>query len=382
MSKKFRFRIFTKRFFIISNVVISLLYLLSCVNTYLHPENFIFLPLVGLAFPIILLLELLFLLFWAGFRSRWFLLPFLTMVVGFSQISHLLAFHPFAGFQEKKADHDLRILTWNVSWFDGQLKDDNSPPQRKKILEFIKKYEPDVICFQEFIQNTWEWQSDFMHNIEPLRKMGYKYYYFPPDNAYSKDEKFITGSSIFSKYPLIDSLNWSFVADNGKKYFEKLIAADVKIGKDTVRFYNMHLQSFLFKQNDYKNIEIIKNADEEILHASFSLFRKIKVAYLSRADQAEEVAKRVKESPYKTIICGDFNDVPNSYTYSKIRGEFNDVFLDKGFGIGRSFRRISPSLRIDYIFTNPDFSTRQSKIFSLTYSDHNPVLTDVRLDNN
>lgn len=380
MSRNFRFRIFTKRFFIIANVVVSILYLLTCVGSYLHPEHFIFLPLLGLAFPFILLLELLYLFFWAGFRSKWILLPVFTLLVGIQPFLHFFALHPFSGFHEKKDEKHLRILSWNVSWFDGQLKEDNSPPQRKQILQFIKEYNPDILCFQEFIQNSWAWQSDYMHNIEPLKKMGYKYFYFPPDNAYTKDEKFITGSSVFSKYPLVDSLNWSFVADNGKKYFEKLIAADIKIGEDTIRVYNMHLQSFLFKQNDYKNIEIIKNADDDILDASFSLFRKIKVAYLSRADQAEEVAKRVSESPYKTIICGDFNDVPSSYTYTKIRGDFNDVFLDKGFGIGRSFRRISPSLRIDYIFTSPDFITQQSKIFSLTYSDHNPVMTDVSIE--
>ena len=339
------FRIFTKRFFIISNVVISLLFLLAMLGSMLHPHQFIFLPLLGLAFPILLLMELLFLILWIGFRSKWTFLPLITLIVGFSQIIHFFAFHPFASFESAKEKESLRVLSWNVSWFDGQTKTDNSPPQRKQILKFIDSYQPDVICFQEFIQNTWEWQKDFMHNIEPLRKMGYQYYYFPPDNAYTTEEKFITGSSIFSKYPLVDSMNWSFVASNGKKYFEKLIAADIKIGEDTIRVYNMHLQSFLFKPKDYKNIEIIKNADEDLIEASYSLFRKIKVAYLSRADQAEEVQRRVAESPYKTIITGDFNDVPNSYVYSKIRGDFNDAFLEKGFGVGRSFRKISPSLR-------------------------------------
>ena len=287
------FRIFTKRFFIISNVVVSLLYLLACIGSLFHPQQFIFLPLLGLAFPILLLFELVFLLFWLGFRSKWSLLPLLTLAIGFSQVLNFFAFHPLQNFETVKASGSLRVLSWNVSWFDGQTKEDNSPPQRKQILKFIDNYQPDVICFQEFIQNTWEWQKDFMHNIESLKKMGYKYYYFPPDNAYTKEEKFITGSSIFSKYPLVDSMNWSFVDGKGKKYFEKLIAADIKIGQDTIRVYNMHLQSFLFKPKDYKNIEIIKNADEDLLDASFSLFRKIKVAYLSRADQAEEVQRRV-----------------------------------------------------------------------------------------
>jgi endonuclease/exonuclease/phosphatase family metal-dependent hydrolase len=379
MSGKRNLRVLSKRIFIISNVVVTICFLLACLNSFLHPQNFIVLPLLGLAFPILLLLEIVFVLFWAGFRSQWIFLPVITILLGITQIMHFVAWHPFNGFNEQKDPGKLRILSWNISWFDGQTKEDHMPPQRKKIFEFLTKYNPDVICFQEFIQNTWEWQKDFMHNIEPLKKMGYKYYYFPPDNVYTKEDKFITGSSVFSKYPLVDSLNWSFESDNGKKYFEKFIAADIKIGEDTIRFYNMHLQSFLFKAKDYQNIEIIKNADDELLDASFSLFRKIKTAYLSRADQAQEVEKRVQESPYKTIVCGDFNDVPNSYAYSTIRGDFSDAFLDKGFGIGRTFRKISPSLRIDYIFTDPLFSTEQCRIFNLPYSDHNPVLADVSI---
>ena len=36
-----------------------------------------------------------------------------------------------------------------------------------------------------------------------------------------------------------------------------------------------------------------------------------------------------------------------------------DAFLKKGFGIGRTFSALSPTLRIDYIFTDKHFKIKQ-----------------------
>ena len=116
-----------------------------------------------------------------------------------------------------------------------------------------------------------------------------------------------------------------------------------------------------------------------MLEASKSLVKKLRIGYMFRGDQADEVRKHADNSPYPEIICGDFNDVPNSYTYFKVRGDREDVFVKKGLGIGRTFRNISPTLRIDYIFADKQFEVVQFKRFVLPYSDHFPLITDLRL---
>ena len=116
-----------------------------------------------------------------------------------------------------------------------------------------------------------------------------------------------------------------------------------------------------------------------MLEASSSLVKKLKYALGLRGYQADTVRKQLDASPYPLVICGDFNDVPNSYSYFHIRGDLQDAFIAKCFGIGRSYKQISPTLRIDYILPSRDFLIIQSMKLSSPYSDHNAMLTDLQL---
>lgn len=186
---------------------------------------------------------------------------------------------------------------------------------------------------------------------------------------------------IFSRYPIVDTLLMRYSRTDGFRATESLIAADIHAGKDTIRVFATHLQSVLFRGKDFHDLTIIKNVDDSILMASKSIAKKLGYAFRRRADQAEQVRAQLDKSPHPGIICGDFNDVPNSYTYATIRGHWQDAFLKKGFGIGRTYVYISPTLRIDYILTSPVFDILQCRtFFSLHMSDHNPVVADVKLE--
>ena len=113
--------------------------------------------------------------------------------------------------------------------------------------------------------------------------------------------------------------------------------------------------------------------------ASRSIAKKLSYAFRLRGNQAEQVRAELDKSPYRAAICGDFNDVPNSYTYFTIRGAWNDAFISKGFGIGRTYVHISPTLRIDYILADQRLPILQCRKFPLPYSDHNPVIADLQL---
>jgi endonuclease/exonuclease/phosphatase family metal-dependent hydrolase len=72
--------------------------------------------------------------------------------------------------------------------------------------------------------------------------------------------------------------------------------------------------------------------------------------------------------------------VPNSYAYSHIKGNRQDVFLKKGFGIGRSFISLAPTLRIDYILPDNHFDILQFDMVDEDLSDHIMLVTDVHLN--
>jgi endonuclease/exonuclease/phosphatase family metal-dependent hydrolase len=135
----------------------------------------------------------------------------------------------------------------------------------------------------------------------------------------------------------------------------------------------------MFRRRDYQYIEKIKKVEDSLLEASKSIVKKLRQAYSIRGSQAETVRDELNNCPYPSVVCGDFNDVPNSYTYFQIRGNRQDAFLKKGAGIGRTYASISPTLRIDYILAAPQFSVLQCKKIEVSYSDHYPVIADLVL---
>lgn len=365
----------TKRIFIIINISIAVFFLLSCANAFLHPERWWFFALLGLVFPFLLLFTFAFFIFWLLFRSRWAFLSLGVLLLGYSNIRALIGFH-FNSFTLEKKENSIRIMTWNVRWFDEQKRiTKGAYPSRKKMLEFIKEQQPDVLCFQEYFETNKVNYS----NLKDITKMNYPYCYKVIDYG-KKGGPLEVGVAIFSRFPILDSNRIIYPGPAKLKAAESLISCDLDVHGQKVRVFTTHLQSVLFQPKDYQDLRTIKNADDSLVGASKSIIRKLRQGYASRGGQVDIVRDQLDNSPYPVIICGDFNDVPNSYTYFRIRGKRQDTFVAKGNGLGRTYTYISPTLRIDYVMADQQFEVLQFKRYVLPYSDHYPVVTDLRLD--
>jgi endonuclease/exonuclease/phosphatase family metal-dependent hydrolase len=207
-----------------------------------------------------------------------------------------------------------------------------------------------------------------------LKEVGYPYHYF----AWRDDgERQWFGNAIFSKHPIVDSGKINFPHE---RYPETLLHTDIVFNKDTIRVYTTHLASLRFQKEDYETIEDIKDNQRLKLQKSKGIFWKIRGAMTQRKEQAHLIKEVISNDPYPIILTGDFNDVPNSYAYATIKNEqFQDVFLKKGFGIGRTFNAISPTLRIDYILATKNFEVRQFNRIVKDLSDHYMLVTDLQL---
>lgn len=366
----------TKRILIGFSLLLVLLFLLACCNIWLNPKDWWWIAVLGLGFPILLIAVVCLLVFWLIFRSRWAFLPLVALLLGYSNIRALIGFHFNAGFTTEKAPNSFRILSWNVSWFDNQRKSDKSQrSKRKEMLAFIASQQADILCFQEYLESNIK--DDEYSNEKEFKAMGYPYSYWVGDYILKKGT-YVAGTAIFSKYPIIQSYRLQYNGERKDKAFESLIAVDCNLGEDTIRVFTTHLQSILLKDDDYKNIEIIRNANDSMVAASKSILRKLRNGYKYRASQAQLVREELDKSIYPEIICGDFNDVPNSYTYFTIKGDRQDAFLEKGAKFGRTYNKISPTLRIDYILPDARFQVLQYGRKVLPYSDHYPVIADLR----
>jgi endonuclease/exonuclease/phosphatase family metal-dependent hydrolase len=373
----FVIRKFTKRVFITANIIVAIFFLLACCNSFLRPDHWWFFALLGLAFPYLLALIVIFLIFWISFRSKWVILPVVCLLIGITNIRAVLGFHYFNRFQSGKTEGAIRILTWNVTWFDEQARPNKGRiTYRNRMLEYIRDQNADILCFQEYVEpNTYKLSYN---NLDDITKLGYPYHFIAYDYSGWKGW-FQAGVALYSRYPIIDTFHFRFPGPRIFRAAESLIGLDLDINNDTIRLYTTHLQSNLFQKSDYHSLEIIKNADDSMYEASKSVVRKLVQGYKFRGDQVDIVRRKLDESPYPEIICGDFNDIPNSYTYFRMKGDRKDAFTEVGGGIGRTFPNVAPTLRIDYIMADKRFEVLQYKTDFLPYSDHYPVVADIML---
>ena len=151
------------------------------------------------------------------------------------------------------------------------------------------------------------------------------------------------------------------------------IYTDILIDSDTVRVFNVHLQSYLIDPRRYSIIESPGLDEEQDIKEMREMGSKYRLAVKLRAKQAREIRKYIEESPYPVIVCGDFNDSPISYSYQKLRGNFNDAFVSSGHGLGRTYIGKLPSFRIDNIFYSNNFESFNFQTLDFRMSDHLPV---------
>ena len=95
-----------------------------------------------------------------------------------------------------------------------------------------------------------------------------------------------------------------------------------------------------------------------------------------RATQGKELAAWVDAVPKPVIVCGDFNDIPTSYTFSTIKGkDLVDGFREAGSWLGGTYRGMGGLLRIDYILHSKEFKCIDYSNPNIDLSDHRPVMS-------
>ncbi|MEJ5829342.1 Metal-dependent hydrolase, endonuclease/exonuclease/phosphatase family [Chitinophaga ginsengisegetis] len=364
-------RLFTKGFFLIINFAVVLLFLAACMAPYISPAWFWPISFITLAFPFLLALLVVFLIGWLFFNYRYTLLSLIALLLGWKSISAFVAFKMPAGNKVATTGNTLTVMSYNVSQF-GLYRERDSKYNRQAMFAMIKKQELDIACFQDFY--TSEKKNDFNNREDISREMELPYRYFSSD--FNRDGMQHWGSIIYSRFPIIAS---DKVKMSVGPRSESLIYADIVKNRDTLRIINMHLESYRFNEKDYSAIRKIKNQEDTGLKATKSIIQKMREAYIRRSQQADIVGNFIRQSPYPVIVCGDFNDTPASYTYFTIKGDLQDAFLQKGFGIGRTFTGLAPTLRIDYVFVSNHFKVNSFRKINSDLSDHYPVITNLSL---
>lgn len=292
-----------------------------------------------------------FIVFWLLFKISYATISFLTVLVG---INIHLQYFQLSG--QAAQTNGIQILSYNVHFFSSYLE---SKSKDESILNFITKQEADIICLQE----TKLQKSGILNPIKLKDRFpGIKHCQLAHASAWN-------GPVTFSKYPIIDMGEMRF-SNSGNM----VIYTDIAIGFDTIRVFNCHLQSYQIKPESYSIIDSVDFKKEELTQIK-EITNKLKEGNIQRSEQVHLLVKKIKESPYPVIVCGDFNDTPLSYTYHEISQLLKDSFVESGVGIGNTYRGKLPSYRIDYIFHGEQYKAFNFKRHKVDFSDHYPIST-------
>lgn len=321
----------------ILNSILATLLLLSYLLQSISPATIPVFAILSLLVPFLMIINLLFSIYWLIKLKKQFLLSTTVLIIGtiFST-----PFYKISG-NNSSFNNDLKVMSYNVKSFD--LFHKNKNPQLENGYKFVATKNPDVITIQEFYKTD---KNKF--------NFPYKYIKLRPNSA-----KF--GMAIYSKYKIINSGSLDL-----KSAGNNIIFADILKEKDTIRVYNMHLESLRIKPDE-------ENFGQE---NSEKLVERINSSFKIQAEQTVKFLAHEKQWKGKKIVCGDFNNTSYSWIYHQISKDKKDAYIESGTGFGKSYNYWFP-LRIDFILTDNNAIINKFSTYSEKYSDHFPILAKI-----
>ncbi|MEO6288851.1 MAG: endonuclease/exonuclease/phosphatase family protein [Ginsengibacter sp.] len=364
-------RTFTKKVLIAVNVLFALFFIAGASVKFFNQTNWWFLGLFTFVLPYLLVVLIFFIIFWLYAKPLMAGLSILTIIAGWPAVRNIFAVHFSSTFHIEKSPGNLRVMSWNVEQFNIQHYKDK-PWIKEQMLDLINHYDPDIACFQEVVAGEKKKAVNYFPEI--VKKLKFSDYFYSYSIKDDFDSYHHFGILIFSKLPVISKQAFVNYPNDYNSTFQYI---DIITGNDTIRIFNIHLQSLKFSKANLSYLDKGGLKSDSNITKSKSIISKMKTGFIKRSIQADFIKDEINQSPYPVIVCGDFNDVPDSYAYETIGEGLQDAYVEKGFGISRTFSSIAPTLRIDNIFVDKKYTITQFARVRKFLSDHFPIVADL-----
>ncbi|MDO6472244.1 endonuclease/exonuclease/phosphatase family protein [Maribacter sp. 1_MG-2023] len=334
---------FFKKLMLFLNVIVAFSLFLACIVPYTSSASLAF---ISLTVPALVLINVLFFLYWLIGKKIYLLLSLSILGFGYFTLGSFIAFN--GNTQKNIKSNSISLLSYNVLGFHSNDHnwEVNTAPD---IVDFVYEENPEIVSFQEF--EMFYIQDDMM-----------KTYPYVARRYDIREEAIGKNLAIFSKYKIInkDVLHFNNTVNGG-------IYADILVDKDTVRVYNLHLESLDIRPNYFKK------------ERSDKLFVRLRDSFAEQQKQAEIVRQHINLSPYPVVVSGDFNNTQFSKVYFNIKGDLKDSFLESGHGYGETIKFWKFPFRIDMILGDPSFTFLSHKNYKIDISDHEPIMATFKL---
>ncbi|MDE6812035.1 MAG: endonuclease/exonuclease/phosphatase family protein, partial [Muribaculaceae bacterium] len=255
----------------------------------------------------------------------------------------------------------LKILTWNIQHGTDYEHPDS---HQARTLSSILSIDADVVCLQE---------------IYGFRKDLLKHYSQPAvDSLFSKYPYRLGNGKhdlqVLSKYPL---RHIYFGTVNHYTLSECFV---VKTPAREIAMANVHLPSFLLDADERTllNVKGTNKKDKERL--GLSVVRKMERVFPGRAEAAEKVINGFDGLSMPTIVVGDFNDVPASWTYRLfLKDGFQDAYVATNFFPTYTYYLNHMYFHLDQIFYRGGVRPLSVEKLNIPTSDHLPLVATFQI---
>ena len=336
-----------------ANLVTLFLLWACCASTWINPAVHPRVSVIGLVFPVFLLLNVAFLLVWLLYKPRMLVVP----VVGMALCgSYILDYFPL-NFGGKSGDADLKIMSWNAGYFQGL-----QPDSFFVGVDYIMDTQADIVCVQE-AQPVYAVMKMLEERAEA------EGYHFERQGT----------RLLLSRYPVLSQgdIEIDSKMGNGIVYYNLLM------GNDTVTLLNAHLECYHLSVDEKDEYgDALRSRDRYKMKSEAEyLIGRLASSSRYRAKQVQIVNEFLDNLPQgrKVLLCGDFNDTPISYTYQQVKKHLKNAYRAGGKGVGLSYREKNFPVRIDHIFYSSDWKCIHAYIDNSTdISDHYPIIAELK----
>lgn len=332
------------------NLIVCTLTFASYLGSYLTPYQFWPFAFLGLFFPLLALANMGWIAYWllTKKQKRWAWMSVLTLLAGWSYLGGLFGFH----LKSLSKQEGTRVLSYNVRRFQPYKGSSTAMISAAEWRDNLATYEPDILCLQEYDR------SASLEPAEICSELGLTHQFRV------KGEEL----GIFSRYPIQYSESHLFNELYGYQF------ADITLQNRVVRVFNVHLQSNAITGIASRVVENGSFGEKRTWMDIRGMLSRYRRAARIRTEQTAAIMEAIRQSPYPVLLCGDLNDVPQSYVYHQLNSVLTDAFQTAGWGIGVTYAGPIPGLRIDAVFTDHTLNVKSCRIGRTQFSDHHPVL--------
>ena len=345
-----------------ANIATILLMLLTGYSDRLNPAEHPTLSIIGMAFPLFLLVNLLFLFLWLVIKWKKAWIPIAGFVAVYVPITLFMPLN----IRQDIPEGAIKLISYNVCTYAGV---NNDLFGFDSVFNYRERQKADIVCLQEDVDT---WRKYVFQKYATI-------YPYNDTTLLHRNSTINNCIGIHTRFPIIRKERiWYPSNTNGS------VAYYLNTGKDTLLVINNHLEGnhlSLGERYNYQRLIQGKMERDTAKAESMFLIGKLAENKAKRAPQAEAVHRYIEEhKQYPIIVCGDFNDTPISYTRRTISQGLTDCFQATGRGLGLSYNQKGFYIRIDYVFCSPDLQPYNCQIDDkIDASDHYPVLCYIKM---